>query len=101
MLLMVFPDICQEVQILDIESAAFVEQVVNAFGWGVNEFKDFEIVSEVEVRDARLEAFWFEDFLFLNEDLLEVNLVNFFVGEINAKLLKTIFFEDLKPVNVE
>lgn len=52
MLLMVFPDICQEVQILNVESAAFVEQVVNAFVRGVDEFKDFEIVSEVEVRDA-------------------------------------------------
>ena len=52
MVLMIFPNICQEVQILNVESAAFVEQVVNAFGREVDEFKDFEIVSEVEVRDA-------------------------------------------------
>ncbi len=101
MILMIFSNVSKKVKIFDIKSAAFVKKVVNAFGWWLDEFNDFEIVSKVELRNAGFEALRFEYFFLLNKNLLEVNLVYFLVSKIDTELFKTVFFEHFKAVNVK
>ena len=57
MVFMIFSDVGKEVKVFDVESTTFVEEVVNAFGRGLDKFYDFEIVGKVEVGNAGFEAF--------------------------------------------
>lgn len=53
------------------------------------------------MRDAGLQPLIFKYFFLINEDLIEINLMYFFVGIVDAKLLKTVPFKHLKPVNIQ
>lgn len=101
MMLMIFSDVGEEVDIFDVKSAAFVEEVVNTFGWWFNKFDNFEIVGKVKLRNAWFKAFRLEYFFLLNKNLFEVNLMYFFVSKIYTKLLKTVFLEHFEPINIE
>ena len=97
----IFLDAGQILIVLGVQGAVLVEQVVDALGGGIDEFNDFDVIGEVEFRNRRLESLFLQDIFLVFEDLIQVHLMNPFIGVVDAKLFEGIFFEDFKTINIE
>ncbi len=100
-LLVMFANIGKEIIILDVERAALVQEVKDAFVERVQQLDDLGVVGKVELGDDVLESFFLEDILLVDEYLLEVDLVNSLVCIVHAKLLEAIVFEYLKAIYIQ
>lgn len=94
-------DVIEQAEIIHLYRAAFIEQVKDAVGFGVEQLDDPPIVREGDVLEFLTEALFLEDLLLLLEDLLNVELVQSLVRVVHAQLLKSVRLEDLKPVDVQ
>lgn len=97
----IFLDAGQILIVLGVQGAVLVEQVVDALGGGIDEFNDFDVIGEVEFRNRRLESLFLQDIFLVFEDLIQVHLMNPFIGVVDAKLFEGIFLEHFEPIDIK
>lgn len=100
MLLMMLAHISKEVVITHVKRATFIKEIEDTLVKCIKKIDYLGVVCECELGNDAFESFLLESVLLMDEHLFKVNLMYLFVGIVDAELLKTIVFEDLKTIDI-
>lgn len=101
MLLVMFAHVGKEIVITHVKRAAFIKEVEDTLVQSVKKVYDLGVVCECQLGNDALEAFLLESVLLMDEHLLKVNLMDLFIGIVDAELFKTVVFEHLEAIDVQ
>lgn len=93
--------ISQKIVIFHVQWATLVKEIEDTLIKSVKKVDDLCIVCECQFGNDAFKALLLKCVFLVNEDLFKINLMDLFVGVVDAELFKTIMFKHLEAIDIQ
>lgn len=101
MLFVMLAYISQKIVIFHVQRATLVKEIEDTLIKSVKKVNDLCVVCKCQFGNDAFKALLLKRVFLVNEDLFKINLMDLFVGVVDAELFKTIMFEHLEAIYIQ